>query len=61
MNKKKISFESSLDELNKILDKLENDNVNLEKMVELYSRGKDIIRNCKKELKSVEQKINKIN
>tara|TARA_B100001750_G_scaffold113877_1_gene89902 strand:- start:24 stop:209 length:186 start_codon:yes stop_codon:yes gene_type:complete len=61
MSKKKISFESSINNLNKILDKLENDNVDLEKMVELYSQGKQIIKYCRNELKSAEQKINKIN
>ena len=61
MNKKKSSFESSLNELNQILDKLENGNVDLEKMVELYSRGKGMIKDCKNILKSAEQKINKIN
>ena len=61
MSKEKISFESSIKELNQILDKLENDNVNLENMVELYERGKKMIKSCRNELKSAQQKINKIN
>ena len=57
---KKIDFESSLKELEKIVEKLEDDNINLEDSVKSFENGMTIVKECQKQLQSAELKIKKL-
>ena len=57
---KKISFESSLKQLEEIVEKLESGNVDLEKSVELYEKGIALKKICEDKLKKVDLQIKKI-
>ena len=57
---KKIDFESSLKELESIVDKLEDENINLEGSVKSFEKGINIVKECQKELQSAELKIKKL-
>ncbi len=55
--KKNISFEDNLKELEDIVKKLEGGNVSLEEMLELFEKGISKTRECTVQLKEAEQKI----
>ena len=57
---KKIDFESSLKELESIVDKLEDENINLEDSVKSFEKGINLVKECQKELQSAELKIKKL-
>ena len=57
---KNISFESSLKQLEEIVERLETGNVDLEKSVELYEKGIELKKICEIKLKKVELQIKKI-
>ena len=57
---KRIDFESSLKELESIVDKLEDENINLEDSVKSFEKGINLVKECQKELQSAELKINKL-
>ena len=57
---KKIDFESSLKELESIVDKLEDENINLEDSVKSFEKGINLVKKCQKELQSAELKIKKL-
>ena len=59
-NKKKLSFEESLKELENIVDQLESGDIDLEKSVKLYEKGMLLKKNCEDKLKNVEMQIKKI-
>ncbi len=59
-NNKELSFESSLKQLEEIVEQLESGNVDLEKSVELYERGNKLKKICEEKLKKVEFQIKKI-
>ena len=61
MAKKKDSFEDRMKKLQNIVDKLEKDDIDLDKSIEFYQEGLELSNELKKELKSFEDKINKIN
>ena len=54
---KKIDFESSLKELEKIVEKLEDDDINLEDSVKSFEKGMTLVKECQKQLQSAELKI----
>ena len=58
--KNKLSFESSLKQLEEIVEKLESGDVDLEKSVELYERGIELKQICEEKLIKVELQIKKI-
>jgi exodeoxyribonuclease VII small subunit len=62
MNKKneKKSFEKSLARLEEITNLLENEEVELEKALELYEEGIDLSRFCLNSLKTAELKITEL-
>jgi exodeoxyribonuclease VII small subunit len=51
------TFESSLDELEKIVAKLETGDMALEKSLELFERGVKLSRDCKERLLKAERRI----
>jgi exodeoxyribonuclease VII small subunit len=57
MKKSKVSFESAMERLEEIVDKLESGDENLEDSVCLYQEGMDISKYCKQMLDQAEQKI----
>jgi exodeoxyribonuclease VII small subunit len=51
------TFESSLDELEKIVAKLETGDMALEESLELFERGVKLSRDCKERLMKAERRI----
>ena len=57
---KRIDFESSLKELESIVDKLEDENINLEDSVKSFEKGINLVKECQKELQSAELNIKQL-
>ena len=57
---KKIDFESSLKELESIVEKLEHENINLEDSVKSFEDGVNLVKECQKQLQNAELKIKKL-
>ena len=59
MNNKnnKLTFESAMIELEELISKINNSEVSLNAMVEVFERGAFITNFCNKELMKVEKKI----
>ena len=57
---KKIDFESSLKDLELIVEKLEDDNINLEDSVKSFEEGISLVKECQKQLEEAELKIKKL-
>ena len=55
--KKAASFEENLKELENIVRKLEDGNISLDEMLELYEQGIARTKECHSQLKNAEQKI----
>ena len=55
-----LSFEEALKDLQKIVEELENGNVELEKSIELYERGAKLRMHCEDKLRVAEKKITEI-
>lgn len=60
MAEKKKKFEDKINELEDIIKDLESGNVSLEDSIEKYTNAMKLVRECDEQLKSVEEKINKI-
>ena len=59
MNKsKKIRLEDTFKELSDLVYKLEHDNVDIDKMIELFKEGMILTKLCEAKLKEAEDKIN---
>lgn len=56
MNKKK-SFEESVKRLEQIVSDLENSEIKLDEMLQLYEEGSELIKSCFLKLDDVEKKI----
>lgn len=54
---KKNDFETVMTKLNKIVEKLEDPSIKLEKSIELYEEGMILIKTAEKYLKEAERKI----
>ena len=57
---KQSNFESSLNKLELIVTKLEDDNISLEDSVKSFEEGINLVKSCQEELKSAELKIQKL-
>ena len=57
---KKINFELSLKELESIIEKLEDENINLEDSVKSFEKGINLVKECQQQLQSAELKIKKL-
>jgi exodeoxyribonuclease VII small subunit len=55
---KKIRLEDTFKELSDLVYKLENDNVDIDKMIELFKEGMLLTKLCENKLKEAEDKIN---
>ena len=55
------SFEEKMNKLDAIVKELENDDVSLEKSLELYKKGVELSRECEKTLKDAELKVETLN
>ena len=57
---KKIDFESSMKELESIVEKLEDEDINLEDSVKSFEKGINLVKECQKQLHNAELKIKKL-
>jgi len=55
-----LTFESAMIELEKLVDKIDNDKISLDEIVEAFERGTLLMNFCNKELSKVENKISKL-
>ena len=58
--KKSLNFESTLDEIEKIIESLEEGNLSLEDSIKAYERGISLTKACQKMLSEAELKIKKL-
>ena len=56
-DKKRESFEVSMDRLENLVLEMESGENNLEKSMELFEEGMELIKNCQEQLKKVELRI----
>ena len=54
---KNIKFESALEELEKITEKLESGDTTLAESLKLYEKGIELVRVCTEQLDAAEQKV----
>ena len=57
---KQIDFEASLKELESIVAKLEDENINLEDSVQSFEKGVNLVKECQTQLQKAELKIKKL-
>ena len=57
---KKIDFESSSKELESIVKKLEDENINLEDSVKSFEAGINLVKECQKQLEDAELKVKEL-
>ena len=60
MTKKNLNFEDSLAKLEGIVDALEDNDVSLEESVKKFEEGSKLVKDCQKQLKEAELKVNKL-
>ncbi|MCK5881359.1 MAG: exodeoxyribonuclease VII small subunit [Sinobacterium sp.] len=58
--KKKISFEASLDTLNKTVKAMESGDLSLEDSLTSFEKGIALVRECQESLDKAEQKVEKL-
>ena len=52
-----MNYKEKSDQLEKIVERMENDDLSLEEMVKLYEEGTSLYRELEKDLKGLEQKV----
>ncbi|MEB6197485.1 exodeoxyribonuclease VII small subunit [Mammaliicoccus sciuri] len=57
---KEQTFEEMMEELEKVVGKLDEENISLEESIELYQRGIELSSKCETKLKEAEDKVNKL-
>ena len=55
-----MNFESSLKELESIVKKLEDENINLEDSVKSFEAGINLVKECQKQLEKAELKVKEL-
>lgn len=55
------NYETAVKKLQTVIDKIEESEISLEQMMELYEQGKELIVYCEKQLNKFEEKIQVIN
>jgi exodeoxyribonuclease VII small subunit len=60
MAKKEFSFNESVKEIEKILQNIENGNLDIDKLSEEVKRASELIKKCQKKLRTTEEEINSI-
>lgn len=58
--KTEVKFEEKLKELEKIIDELENGNIDLEDSIQKYTKAMKLVNECDKKLKNIEEQISKL-
>ncbi|MFD0048445.1 exodeoxyribonuclease VII small subunit [Actinomycetes bacterium NPDC127524] len=58
--KKEMSFEEAMDNLEEIVEQLEEGDVPLEQAISIYKKGMDLSRLCHQKLKAVEDQMAQI-
>lgn len=59
-NKNKVSFEEALKDLEEIVEKLNNDDLDLEKAIVAYEKGMELKKICEQRLKEAKLRIENI-
>ena len=59
-DRKKISFEEALKELEEIVENLNNDDLDLEKAISAYEKGMELKKICEKRLSEAKLRIENI-
>ena len=57
---KKNNLESAMNRLKEILDKIENDKLNIDNSINLFEEGMKITKDCREILENAELKVQKI-
>jgi len=57
---KNLTFEIAIIELEELIDKVNNKNISLDELVEVFERGTFLVDYCKNELNNVKKKIFKL-
>ena len=60
MAKTEAKFEEKITELEKIINELENGEIDLDESINKYMMAMKLVKECDKELKDIEKKVNKI-
>ncbi|HNT52214.1 MAG TPA: exodeoxyribonuclease VII small subunit [Candidatus Syntrophosphaera sp.] len=60
-DKTELNFEQSLAALEKIVESMSNQDLSLEKMIELYEQGIEYLQLCQKNMEVAEMKVNMLN
>lgn len=60
MSKKDVKFEDKVKKLEEIISALESGDVSLDESINKYTEAMKLVKECDEELKTVEDKINKI-
>ena len=60
MSDKKMSFEESLNRLDKIVQEMESGDMKLDAMISAFEEGQCLVKSCSKKLNEVEKKIEKV-
>ena len=60
MSGSKQNFETSLTKLEKIVDRLESEELGLEESLRLFEEGIKVSKKCEESLKNAEQKVRKL-
>ena len=55
-----VNFEVSLQKLEKIIEKLEDGDINLEESVKSFEEGIGLVKECQKQLSQAELKVKKL-
>ncbi|MEP3247194.1 MAG: exodeoxyribonuclease VII small subunit [Sneathiella sp.] len=55
-----LSFEAALQELEKIVEKLDSGNVDLDQSIDIYTRGSLLKQHCDIKLRSAQERVDKI-
>lgn len=57
---KEQKFEEKMQELEKIINELENEEIDLDLSIEKYTKAMKLVNECEKKLTEIEEKVNKI-
>lgn len=60
MAEKEQKFEEKMQELEKIINELENGNIDLEDSIDKYMKAMKLAKDCDEKLKNIEKHVNKI-
>ena len=60
MAKTEAKFEEKITELEKIINELENGNIDLEDSINKYTEAMKLVKECDEQLKNIEKQVSKI-